>query len=270
MQQCCILSPYVYGYRMIIGFLGKGGSGKSTLAAQLAQEALAKGLSVLAIDADHNMDLSYALAKKELPPPYLGDAFWEIRHLFGLEDTEAFSATTASPQQFTLSPVDPFTARYLHHISPTLSLMLTGPQTDEVLQGKRCSHSLASALKLYLPYLTLNENELVIVDEKASVDAVSTGIPTGFDLAVIVIEPRPQSIRVGAQIAELLSRYEVPYVYVLNKDTGEDAGHPDVHTRISVGGTESLFSLYDAALQVSIPNETRRTRSEKKFAGMRT
>lgn len=253
---------------MIIGFLGKGGSGKSTLSTMLVQQALASGMRVHAIDADHNMDLTFNLAQRELPAPYLGDAFWEIRRHFGLQDHEEFSAQHNSDIRFSLTEPDAFTASYQHTLSPQLSLMLTGPQTDEVLHGKRCSHSLASALKLYLPYLHVNENELVVVDEKASVDAASTGIPTGFDLGVIVLEPRPQSIRVGEQIASVLSAYDVPYVFVLNKAEThilENLAMPEILLRVT-NLTDDLTPLIAHARTQSSANTARRERSQKKFA----
>ena len=46
---------------MRVAFLGKGGSGKSTMATAFVQELRSRGMQVLAIDADHNMDLSYNL-----------------------------------------------------------------------------------------------------------------------------------------------------------------------------------------------------------------
>jgi len=46
---------------MKIAFLGKGGSGKSTLATAAVRHLHSTGRHVLAIDADHNMDLSFNL-----------------------------------------------------------------------------------------------------------------------------------------------------------------------------------------------------------------
>lgn len=216
------------------------------------------------------MDLAYTLSGKELPSPHLGDALYDIRHRFGLADTEPFSSTKPSSITFTINPLDEFTATYAHPCEERLHVMLTGPQPEEVVQGNRCSHSLASALKLYLPHLHLTENQYVIVDEKASVDAISTGIPTGFDLAVIVVEQKPQSIRVASQIASLLDTYEVPYVFVHNKAVeGETLPLPTVAT-IPVGKEVPIaHTIIKKARAASIPNESRKERTYKKFARAR-
>ncbi len=96
-------------------------------------------------------------------------------------------------------------------------LMAAGPQTDTVLYGKACSHSLSTALKVYLPLLTLQENEVVVVDEKAGADGVTTGIVTGIDIGVIVCEPSLHSIKTAKQIAGLMDFYQTPYLFVGNK-----------------------------------------------------
>jgi CO dehydrogenase maturation factor len=205
---------------MVIGFLGKGGSGKSTLATGMVASLIRSHNSVLAIDADHNMDLAYNLGHTE-SGPYLGEAFQAIRAHCGIRDASAPNATAfinGDPgTRFSLSPLDEFTQNFSVKMQDNLRIMVAGPQHEGVLQGTHCSHSLASPLKLFLPLLTLNTQEAVVIDEKASVDAVSTGIPTGFDLAVIVAEPRSHSYKAAKDIGNLLNWYHVPHITVLNK-----------------------------------------------------
>lgn len=95
--------------------------------------------------------------------------------------------------------------------------MASGPHTETVLHGNKCSHSLSTSLKVYLPFLELKENEAVVIDEKASSDAAGTGVPTGFTLSYIVAEPTPHSIKAAHQIAKTLDFYDAPYEFVLNK-----------------------------------------------------
>ncbi len=205
---------------MILGFLGKGGSGKSSAATQVALFLRGQGKTLLAIDADHNMDLSYNLTNGQLPKMnYLSGGLKDMQTYIKLPDNSKYSEAFLNDVEvrFSLSPQDTVTSTYTTEIEDKLFLMTAGPQTDNVLYGQSCSHSLTSPLKLYLPLLNIKENEMVIVDEKAGADGVTTGIVTGIDMGVIVCEPALHSIKTAKQIAELMDFYETPYVFVGNK-----------------------------------------------------
>lgn len=256
---------------MVIGFLGKGGSGKSTLAATLARQLGERGYGVLAVDADHNLDLGFLLGH-EPSAPYLSDGLGAVRDACGLPAGAPFAAafTDGAGVRFSLSPADPFTARYAPEVAPGLRLMAAGPQTDSVRHGKDCSHALAAALKVYLPLLELGENEAAVVDEKASVDAVTTGIPTGFDLAVVCVEAKPQSVRAGEAIAAALDGYGVPWVVALNRarpgERAELGSLPEPFVSVPEGGGADLTPLIAEARLRSEPNAARFARTSAKFA----
>lgn len=205
---------------MIIGFLGKGGSGKSTCATLMTKFLHNTGSTVLAIDADHNMDLIYNLEIDTAKIKPIGGTFLPLRESLGIsleEKTDLIFTNQIPKKIFSLNPADKYTEEHAFKLKDNLFCMMSGPQNENVLYGSHCSHSLAAPLKIYLPLLDLKDNEFVVVDEKASVDAVSTGIPTGFDLAIICAEPKEHSIRVASQIKELLNWYDVPYKTILNK-----------------------------------------------------
>jgi CO dehydrogenase maturation factor len=205
---------------MIVGFLGKGGSGKSSVATQMTLFLHQQGKVILAIDADHNMDLSYNLSNGQLPKmKYLSESLGDIQAFIELPNTSKYSDAFFNNIQtkFALSPIDTVTNTYSTEVKVGLYLMAAGPQTDTVLYGKACSHSLTTALKVYLPLLDINEKEIVVVDEKAGADGVTTGIVTGIDVGVIVCEPAFHSIKTAKQIAELMDFYGTPYVFVGNK-----------------------------------------------------
>lgn len=210
---------------MILGFLGKGGSGKSSISTQMALFLCSQGKTVLAIDADHNMDLSYNLSAGKNPSmEYLSQSLSLLQKSVGLSNsqkyTEAFLHETK--KRFLLSPLSPEIASYSIALNNTIRLMTAGPQTDAVMHGQKCSHSLTTPLKILLPLLELHENEVVIVDEKAGADGVSTGIVTGIDIGVIVCEPALHSIKTAKQIATLMDFYDTPYFFVGNKVTSSE------------------------------------------------
>jgi CO dehydrogenase maturation factor len=202
---------------MIIGVLGKGGTGKSTISTILIK-SLAKQGVVLGIDADHNMDLTYNFGNPEIN--YIAGSFIEAKKHIGIEPEipfkEVFKGNT-SQTFFSLSPLDKYTKKYIKEISSNIFLMSSGPQTDAVLYDESCSHSLFSSLKVYLPLLKLGMNESVVVDEKAGADGVTTGIVTGFNVALIVVEATEHSVKVAEQIAGYLKFFKTPYEFVVNK-----------------------------------------------------
>lgn len=203
---------------MIIGFLGKGGSGKSTISTKFAKYFHKKGHRVLAIDADHNMDMSFNLGAPE-NMNYIGtETVYELYKHINKEDEKIQNILeNAQGALFNLTEKDSYTKKHTAISKSGIEIMSAGPQNNRVFSGESCSHSLASPLKIYLPLLKINENEIVVVDEKASVDAVTTGIPCGFHLAVIVIENKLHSIKAGKQIAEALDFFQVPYIFIGNK-----------------------------------------------------
>lgn len=215
---------------MIIGFLGKGGSGKSTLATLYTNHLVSKGESVLAIDADHNMDLSYNLSPEENFPYFgtLGTQFM-LEHFGGGNkkyDIHVYSDLFRQDQLpvFTLGHnQDKFTKMFSKSLKPNLSLMSSGPHNDIILHGNRCSHSLGTPLKVYLPLLELAPHEHVVVDMIASSDAAATGIPTGFSFAYVATEPTVHSIKAAGQIIETLKFFDVPFGIVLNKSQNIEA-----------------------------------------------
>lgn len=227
---------------MIIGFLGKGGSGKSTLASLYTNFLLSKNKSVLAIDADHNMDFSYNLGvagDTEETFPYFGSTgtAFLLKH-FGYDEDGHISGSsvsgTSAPNSariysdlfrqkkvpsFSINKesMDLFSNKFGKRIRENLLCMSSGPHDEVILHGNKCSHSLGTPLKVYLPLLELSSDEHVVVDMIASNDAAATSIPTGFTFAIISVEPTPHSIKAAKQIHDTLEFFNVPHGYVLNK-----------------------------------------------------
>jgi CO dehydrogenase maturation factor len=210
---------------MKIAFLGKGGSGKSTMATALVKKFRAQDKRVLAIDADHNMDLSYNLGAE--PSKFLGTDPDRIKEYVGSLRTAGYSVALKLAKErqstFSLLPADPYTTEVSIEIEDGLRLMTAGPHTERVRSQEACSHSLAAPLKIYLPLLKLNPGEVVVIDERAGTDPVATGILSGVDLAVIVEEPTVNSQRVAEQIKRELELVGVRHLVVNNKHDGVEA-----------------------------------------------
>lgn len=306
---------------MIIGFLGKGGSGKSTLASLYTNFLLSKKQSVLAIDADHNMDFSYNLGITDEAFPYFGSTgtAFLLEHFGYDEDAEyAEDEPVSDPSISELTQpnstrvysdifrqkniptfsidtdtMDIFTKQYGKKIRENLLCISSGPHDEVILHGNKCSHSLGTPLKVYLPLLTLSTNEHVVVDMIASNDAAATSIPTGFTFAIISVEPTPHSIKAAKQIHETLEFFDVPHGYVLNKsrDTAKDTQmiieqlhqepisivplnneianplfHSD-HSNLSPDMVESMNKIFThTQTYIEKHGDSRKTRSSEKMA----
>jgi CO dehydrogenase maturation factor len=210
---------------MKIAFLGKGGSGKSTMATAMVRSLRAKGVKVLAIDADHNMDLSYNLGAE--PAKFLGADPDGIKEYVGSPREggfiQALKVGAGRGISFSVFPADEFTNKVSIEVEGGLRLMTAGPHTDRVRSQEACSHSLAAPLKVYLPLLNINSEEAVVIDERAGTDPVATGILSGVDLAVIVQDPTINSKRVAEQIRHELELAGVRHLIVDNKINGLEA-----------------------------------------------
>lgn len=207
---------------MKIAFLGKGGSGKSTMATAFVKELNARDMHVLAIDADHNMDLSYNLGA--IPSLFLGSDPERIKEHVGSKRSDKYLDVLKSAKnrgiKFSAFPADEYTESISVELGEGLRLITAGPHTDRVRSQEYCSHSLAAPLKVYLPLLSLNPNEAVVIDERAGTDPVATGILNGVDLAVIVREPTINSTRVAEQIKNELMLANIAHIIIENKKDG--------------------------------------------------
>lgn len=222
---------------MILGFLGKGGSGKSSVSSQIALFLNSKGKNVLAIDADHNMDLSFNLNGGEPEGiKYFSESLSDLKDSIGLKDGEKSSDAIISGTdiRFSLTPLSEVIKKYSKKLNGGIRLMTAGPQTEDVLHDKACSHILTTPLKALLPLMSLKDDEFVVVDEKAGADGVSTGIVTGIDVGVIVCEPSLHSVKTANQISELMDFYKTPYIFVGNKiESKEDEEYINSNLRNS-------------------------------------
>ena len=235
---------------MKVAVCGKGGSGKSTVAALLAYEALHRGYRVLVVDSDESNAGLFGMLGFDHPPLPLLDFVGGREglkqkmgkpNIFGLD-----RITTADiPEEYILK-------------EKGLGLVAVG-KIMHALEG--CACPMGALNREFLKKLTLEEDEVAIVDMEAGVEHFGRGIETGIDSVLIVVEPPLESISVAGKVHELAGGIGVDSIWsVLNKVTSEEiAGrlHDELRRRqMEVAGTiyfnEQIFS---ASLEGKIPRE---------------
>ena len=219
----CVLP---YSARMKIAFVGKGGSGKSTMSWLASEVSVADGHHTLTIDADHNMDICHIYdVEVDDSFPTLHRAHDTFRHAVHHQQDSRWHEIVLDGRTlptFTLSPADAFTASVTHQLKPHHYLTVTGLGTSDILHSGRCAHGHSAPLKYYLPLLTLQPNERVIVDGVAGVDMLNFGLFTGVDVMIGVVEPHPNSIRVLEEIIRLGKTTGIPTGVLINKARDND------------------------------------------------
>jgi CO dehydrogenase maturation factor len=217
------------GVLVKVAFVGKGGSGKTTLSSLFVRHLAARGLPVVAIDADINQHLGVALGLDEenaAAVPALGDHLPEIKEYLRGDNPRISSASamvkTTPPgtgsRLLRVGGDDP-----IHALGVALggvTLLATGPFNDDDL-GVACYHSKTGAVELYLNHLVDGPGEYVVVDMTAGADTFASGLFTRFDLMFLVAEPTRKGIGVYRQYTDYARDYEVAITVVGNKVTDD-------------------------------------------------
>ncbi len=219
---------------MKIAFVGKGGSGKTTLAALTARHLAARGVPLLALDADINQHLAAALGATDAQAaalPALGDHLPAIKEYLRGDNPRISSAAAMIK---TTPPGDG--SRLLDVTGPNplydalvrdvggVRLAVTGPFADTDL-GVACYHSKVGAVELLLNHLADGPGEYVLVDMTAGADSFASGLFTRFDATYLVCEPTLRSVGVYRQYVGHARQYGVAVHVVGNKV--ENAGDVD-------------------------------------------
>lgn len=210
---------------MKIAFVGKGGSGKSSVSWLAVKTLEDMGTTVLAIDADHNMDLTGNLGLNPENTPLMYATEKSLMETIGMERDEKLSGVINKEEStlpsFTTSPQDDYTASIVTKVSDKLSLVNIGLGSPEVMFSSKCAHGLSGPLKYYLGLLD-EKDDFVVIDSVAGADMLNYGLYAGIDAVIGVVEPHRNSIKVFEQIGDICRKSLIPCFAVVNKPTEND------------------------------------------------
>ncbi len=117
-------------------------------------------------------------------------------------------------------PVAKIPPEYILETSDGIKLVVVG-KVLMALEGCACPMGIVS--RSFLKILSLETDEVAIVDLEAGVEHFGRGVETSVDCVLVVVEPSIDSLEVAERISELSAQIEIADVWaVLNKITSEE------------------------------------------------
>ena len=193
---------------MKVAVTGKGGVGKTTFAAILARLYAEEGKTVLAadVDPDANLGLALGFPEEEL------DAITPVSRMKDLVNERTGVTSAGIAKYFKMTPkVDDIPDMFARtHNGVKLLVMGT---VDVAGAGCVCPEHVL--LKRLLSHLTIQEDDVVIMDMEAGLEHLGRGTASNMDHFVVVIEPGARSVQTYKRVKELATDLGVKHVQVV-------------------------------------------------------
>ena len=191
---------------------GKGGSGKSTVVALLAHGVRDRGYRVLVVDSDEsNPGLYRVLGFDKRPEPLLGlvGGKKKVFQTFSEEPESSKSILTQEKIQVADIPGDYIVER------DGIGLVCIG-KILQSLEGCACPMGVLN--REFLKRLSLQKDEVTVVDMEAGIEHFGRGVETSIDSVLVVTEPSFDSLELAQKINTLAAEAGVERVWtILNK-----------------------------------------------------
>lgn len=198
---------------MRVAFVGKGGAGKSTFSTLFFLNLIKNNHKVMCFDADLNIHV----------PKLLGMDFPEDKSLSSNKNIKKIkehligqSKKIASPDHF-YKTTPPSVGANLFELTEENELIksFTEPyqngyvavvgtyEEDEI--GRSCYHTNLSVLENILTFAKLEDEDWIVTDMVAGIDAFSNTLHKQYDTLFLIVEPTQESIAVYDQYRKLAS-----------------------------------------------------------------
>ncbi len=219
---------------MKIAIAGKGGTGKTTISALLCRALEAAGRDVIAVDADSNANLAYALG---VPGPE------DITPLAEMEDLvrEKTGAKKGNYGAFfKMNPDVSDIPERFQHASGRVKLLVMG-SVDQGGTGCACPEYVL--IKALISYLLLNSNEDMVIDMEAGLEHLGRGVTEKVDALLVVVGPSRVSCLTAARVRKLAADIGVKKVFTVGNAARSKQDEEYMAGEVEVGDFDFLGFL---------------------------
>lgn len=204
------------GFRVVV--TGKGGVGKTSLTALMARLLARRDHRVLALDADPQMNLPYAI----------GLPFEQAHGLVPISQNRAYveEKTGASSDSgwglyFRLNPdAGDAVERFGVRAPDGVQLMVMGT-TVQPAAGCLCPEN--TLLAGVVEAVNLRRGEVILMDTQAGVEHFGRALAKGFNHAVVVTDPTFNGMQVALHSARLAEAMGIPAVHLVTNRVRDEA-----------------------------------------------
>jgi len=227
-----------------IAVAGKGGVGKTFVAGTLARLFSRDGYSVVAVDADPDINLFSTLGierdvAEKIVPLSENDAL--------IADRTGVMPDSSYGLPFRLTPrVDDLVDKYGVIGPDGVRLLVMGTVKGG---GTGCMCPANALLRVLLQHLLIQRREIVILDMAAGLEHLGRGTARRVDAMLCVTEPSMKSVETTRRILSLSRDLEIPEVLAIgNKIEGEQDRLFVEKTMKELGITVAAYIPYDQAV----------------------
>jgi CO dehydrogenase maturation factor len=239
------VEPPAGGSRIVV--TGKGGVGKTSLTALMARMLARRGVGVLAVDADPQMNLPYALGI----PVAQGRALVPLsRNLDYVEEKTGARPGEGWGLLFRLNPVvDDVVARFGVIGPDGVRLLVMG---TVVVPAAGCLCPENTLLNAVVGHVGLRNDEIILMDTQAGVEHFGRALARGFQQAVVLTDPTFSGTQVAVRTARLARDLGIPAIHLVVNRVAELSDVDRVSARLEDEGgfafTTRSFLPFDRRL----------------------
>jgi len=227
-----------------IAVAGKGGVGKTFVSSTLSRLLARDGYSVLAVDADPNLNLAMSLGV----PAEVADGIVPLSENEALvKERTGVSSEEAYTPIFNMTPrVSDIVDRFGVEAPDGVKLLVMGTVRGG---GTGCMCGANALLRVLLQHMLIQRGEVLVMDMVAGLEHLGRGTARRMDAMLVVLEPRMKSVDTVRRIMRLAGEIEVKEVLAVGNKVARPKDREFIQRHMNELGVPVVtFIPYDEAV----------------------